>query len=118
MGICSEYNIAGLRIAHLRHKLMTDTVRPVEMLKSLLLHKGVPDLEMPYILHRTGRHQMVIDQHNLILIPDFLKSHLTEFIHHKRDKDIMYHHPVYFHRLDLSRRYGRLTGISHHNFLN
>ena len=67
---------------------------------------------------RACRYKMIIDQYDLILIPDFLKAHLTKFIHHKRDKDIMYHHPIHFHRLNLSRRYRQLTGIFHHDLLN
>ncbi len=118
VGVRPEHDIARFRVTHLRHQLMTDTVRPVKMGEPLLPHKSVPDLKMPHILHRAGRHQMVVDQHHLVGVPHLPKTHLTEFIHHKRDKDVVDHYTVHLHCLDIPRRHGRLPGISHHNLFN
>ena len=60
-------------------------------------------MEMSGIILLTCRYKMVIDQNNLVRIPQLLKAHLLKFVRYKRNKDIMDHHSVNIDRHDIAR---------------
>ena len=53
--------------------------------------------------------KMIVDHHNLVRIPDLLKSHLIEFIYNKRHHDVVEHDAIDIDRHDLARLLRRLS---------
>ena len=102
MGVGAEDNLTRTGIAHLRHQLVTDTVGTVEMGQSLFFDKGVANLEVADILDSRSRNQMVINQDDLVRVPNFGEAHLFELVDNERNKNIVNHHPVDFDRHDLA----------------
>ena len=117
MAVCTKYNIARFNITCLSHKLMTDTVTSVYVFHAVFSCKSISHMEMSGIILLTCRYKMVIDQNNLVRIPQLLKAHLLKFFRYKRNKDIMDHHPVHIDRHDIARLYC-LACIMSDNFFN
>ena len=68
---------------------MANAVTSVNIFDAILLYKCVSHAEMASVVLLAGRNQMVIDQNNLIRIPDLSKAHLVELVHDKRDHDVI-----------------------------
>ena len=117
MAVCTKYNITGFNITCLSHKLMTDTVTSVYVFHAIFSCKSISHMEMSGIILLTCRYKMVIDQNNLVRIPQLLKAHLLKFVRYKRNKDIMDHHSVNIDRHDIARLYCFACVMSD-NFLN
>ena len=91
MAVCAKYNITGFNITCLSHKLMTDTVTSVYVFHAILAAKASPTWKMSGIILLTCRYKMVIDQNNLVRIPQLLKAHLLKFFRYNGIKYIMDH---------------------------
>ena len=105
MAVCSKDNVSRFDIERFCHELMADAVASVDVLHAVFFRKLIADSKMSRVIHLTCRHQMVVDQHHLVRIPESGKSHLFKFFRHKGDKDIMDHDPVHMDRDDIARLY-------------
>ncbi len=103
MAVSTEHDMTRLHIAGLRHKLMADAVAAVDIFDPVLFYKGITHTVMAGIVLLTGRYQVIVDQNDLVRIPDFLKSHLVKLVNDKRDHDVIEHDAVYIHRYDIAR---------------
>ncbi len=97
MAVCTKHDIARFDIPCFRHQLVADPIRAMDIFHAIFLHKFIANPKMSGIVHLTCGHQMVIDQHRLVCVPDFGKSHLLKLGCHKWYKNIMYHHAVHIH---------------------
>ena len=118
MRVGTEDNLTRTCISHLRHQLVADTVCTVEVGQSLFLDKSIANLEMAHILNRRGRNQMVINQNDLVRVPDFGESHFFEFVDNKRNKNIVNHHTVNINRYNLTRTNFRAVVSAHDDLFN
>ena len=78
MAVGSEYNISWLYIQGFSHKLMADAIASVYMFHAVFLSKCISNMKMPGVIHLAGRNQMIIDQNNLVRVPQLFESHLFE----------------------------------------
>ena len=118
MAVGAEHHVARLHIASLRHQLMADAVGTVHILYAELRRKFIASAEVSGIVGLAGRHQVVIDEHHLVRVPDLLKSHLGELVRHEGDENVVHHHPVHIHGDDIPGLGRGVAHIAADDFLN
>ena len=94
MAVCTKDYIARLDVTGFGHQLVADTIASVDVFHAVFGGKSVTGTEMSRIIDLAGRNHVVVDQNDLVGIPELCKSHLFKFFGNEGNKDIMDHHAV------------------------
>ena len=118
MAVRAEGDVAGLHIARLRHQLVADAVRAVDIFDPVFCREGIAFREVAGVVQLAGRDQVVVDQDHFVRIPDLREAHLLKFIRHKGDKNIVDHDAVDVDGDDLSGSDGFTSDVVRDDFFN
>ena len=117
MAVCTESNIARFYISGFCHQLVADPIAPVDVGHAIFRGKLIADMEMSCIVKLACRNKVVVDQNDLIRIPQLFKAHLFKFLRHERNKNVVDHDAVNIYGHDITRLY-RPAGVMFNDLLN
>lgn len=84
---------------------------------AVLFSECISDAEVSRVVLLACRNEVIVDQNDLVRIPQLFKAHFFKFFSHERNKNVVDHDAVHIYDRDIARLYG-LSGIMFNDFLN